>query len=466
MISTVLAVLDPSHRRRSPRPRPRTHVLPALAAAAAVAVAIAACGGSGSGGGAAGATSGHITLVVESGDGGDPGLLTGYAALNKAFEAQHPGVTIKFQTKNFTDLVNTLKLDLSGPNPPDVTQVNEGYDAGSMGPLVTDGLLLNLDSYATKYGWTSRQSPALLALDGRFSSNGKTFGSGPLYGICSTGAWVGLWVNTRVAHSLGITSPPATLAAFENDLAMAKAHGVVPLQFDAYQASWMLATLLLPGSPGLVGNVVGAKPGTTLTSPQVRSVAQTIQAWGNRGYFPPDWAANRTTGVFGTFLSGKSLFTLDGSWQVPLPSSAHAADFTMVPFPSGNGTAVATGDLDWSIPTGSKHQALAAQYIDFLTSVKSASTWVSTGAVPATLPTDVNTAIAAAHLSGPSKDALLGWQQIMANGTPVPFIDWATPTFLNTIQTTVAELGAGKITPQAFTAALQADYGPFAKTRG
>jgi raffinose/stachyose/melibiose transport system substrate-binding protein len=465
MISTRISALDTRHRRPPSTPRSRRRVLSALAAVGAAALAISACSGTSSSGGAAGATHGHITLVVQSGDGGNTGMLAGYAALNKQFEAQHPGVTIKFQVKDFTNLVNTIKLELSGTNPPDVTQVNEGYDSGSMGPLVTDHLLLNLNSYASKYGWNTRQSASLLAIDGRFSSNGQTFGTGPLYGICSNGAWVGLFENTRIAHSLGITSAPTTLAMLEHDLAVAKAHHFVPMAFNAFGSSWMLASLLLASSPQLVTNIVTAKPGITLESAQVRTAANTIRTWGARGYFPAGWAANRTSDSIGQFLGGKSLFTVDGSWNVPLPSSVPAADFTMIPFPTAGGSAVATGDLDWSIPTNSKHQALAAEYINFLTSAQSAATWVAHGVVPATVPNNLNSLMNSSHLTGPSKSAMLGWQQIMTTGTPVPYMDWATPTFLNTIQTAVTELGAGKISPTAFAAALQADWGPFAKSR-
>lgn len=467
MISTVTAVLGP-RRRRGSSPRPRTRAVPILAALAATALAITACSGGGSGAGAAGPTSGHITLVVQAISGG--GRVAAQKALDKAFEAKHPGVTIKLVTKSFTDLVSTAKLQLSGANPPDVTVVNQGYDAGSMGPLVADKLLLNLDSYAKKYNWAGRQPADLLALDGRFSSDGKKFGSGSLYGVSNTGAWLGLFVNTRVARSLGITDPPTTFAELEHDLAIAKAHGLVPLQFDTYESSWLLASLLLPDSPQLVRDVVDGKPGTTLESPQFRKAGETIKTWASKGYFPPGWAANKSSGVFGDFLRGKSLFTVDGSWELPLPSSAHATDFSMVPFPSKGGpatpSAVATGDTPWSIPAKSKHQALGAEYIDFITSTESATTLVSTGTVPATVPGDLNAAIKASHLSGPSKDAMLGWQQILGKGTPVPYIDWATPTFLNTIQTKVAEVGSNKITPPAFTTALQADYGPFAKSRG
>jgi raffinose/stachyose/melibiose transport system substrate-binding protein len=469
MISLLPDQQQRSHRRFTTRRRRRGTL--ALIAAAATALSVTACASSGASAGSAGPTSGHITLVVQSGDGGTPGLLNGYAALNKAFEASHPGVTIKFEVKSFSDLVNTLKLELSGSNPPDVTQVNQGY--GSMGELVTDHLLLNLDSYAAKYGWTSRQSPTLTALNGRFSANGETFGTGSLYGMAATGAWIGLFENTEIAHQLGITTAPTTLAGLEHDLATAKAHGVIPLQFggsDGNQSSWLLASLINAlDSPQLVFDVVNAKAGLTLTSPQFARVADTIKEWADKGYFTPGWAAYNDPNVFTQFIHGSGLFELDGSWNVPLPSPANPANFTMIPFPSVGGpaapAAIATGDMAWSIPTGSKHQALAAEYINFLTSAQSATTWISTGNVPDTLPANLHAAITATHLSGPSADALLGWQRILAKGTAVPYIDWATPTFLNTIMSTVSELAANKITPSAFTAALQADYGPFSSSR-
>jgi raffinose/stachyose/melibiose transport system substrate-binding protein len=240
------------------------------------------------------------------------------------------------------------------------------------------------------------------------------------------------------------------------------------MQFNAFGSSWLLATLLLSHSPQLDTDTVEAKPGTTMESSLMRTAASTIQTWGARGYFPAGWSANRTSDSIGQFLGGQGLFSIDGSWNIPFPSTVHASDFTMIPFPSATPgaapSAVATGDLDWSIPTNSKHQALAAEYIDFITSAKSAGTWTSLGVVPATVPSNLNAVMNASHLSGSTKDAMLGWQQVMTKGTPVPYMDWATPTFLSTIQTAVTEIGAGKVNPQGFTAALQGDYGAFVKS--
>jgi raffinose/stachyose/melibiose transport system substrate-binding protein len=451
----------------------RRRGLPVLLIAVATALGAAACGSSSAATPAAGPTSGQITLTVQNGDGGETALLAGYAKLNRAFEAQHPGVTIDFVTKNFTDLVNTLKLQLSGSNPPDLTQVNEGYS--SMGQLISDNLLLNLNSDATKYGWNSRQSTTLLAMDGRFSADGKTMGSGPLWGVAATGAWVGLFENTKVARSLGITAAPTTFAKLQNDLAIAKRHHVIPLQYgstDGGESAWLLATLLeAENSPQQLLNIVDAKAGTTMTSAPVLAVANTIKTWSDDGYFTPGWSAYSNSDVLSKFLAGQGLFDLNGSWNVPLPGKAAVTSkITMIPFPTVAGgttpSGVATGDLAWSIPAKSRHAALAAEYLNFITSAQSATTWISAGNVPATTPADLQAATSAAHLTGASADAVAGWQAILTKGTALPYVDWSTPTFYTTIQSSVEELAGNKITPAAFAAKLQADYGPFVKSLG
>jgi raffinose/stachyose/melibiose transport system substrate-binding protein len=78
--------------------------------------------------------------------------------LNAQFEKQYPNIKINRTAKSFTDLLATLKLAASGPNPPDVVEANNGYSA--MGPLVQAGLLMPLDAYSAKNKWTARASAA------------------------------------------------------------------------------------------------------------------------------------------------------------------------------------------------------------------------------------------------------------------------------------------------------------------
>jgi raffinose/stachyose/melibiose transport system substrate-binding protein len=463
---------DPVRQRASRRPaRRRRAAAAALAAPAALALLLSACGSSGSGSQGDAASPGHpVTLVVQCGDGGDTGLLAAYAALNKQFEAAHPGVHIKFVVKSFGDLIPTLKLQLSGGSGvPAVTQDNEGYS--SLGVLVTDHLVQSLDSIAAANHWTARQSPSLLALDGKFSSDGKHMGTGSLYGISATGTWIGLFENTAAARKLGIKSAPASFADLQHDLALAKSHGVLPLGYgasDQGESSWLLGEILMAqSSPQTLTGVVDAASSTLPAS--MTSAAQTLLNWQNAGYFTPSPSAYTSQDVFNKFLSGSSLFVLNGSWNVPLPgSAAKNKKFEMIPFPlTGGGkiAAIASGDLPWSIPAKSPQPKLAAQYINFITSPAADAAWIANGQVPASLAPGELKEVAKAHLSPASAQATAGWLDLVQKGTVVPYMDWATPTFLTTIGSAAESLVAGKVSPASFMSKLQADYGPFTTQR-
>jgi raffinose/stachyose/melibiose transport system substrate-binding protein len=409
------------------------------------------------------------TLWVQSGDGGSDALLKGYAELNKKFEAANPGVTVKFTVKNFNDLVNTLKLQLSGSDVPDVTQVNQGY--GSLGQLVTDKLVSSLDDAATAGKWSTRQSDSLLALDGKFSPDGKTMGSGSLYGVAATGAWVGLFMNTDQATKLGISGPPATFADLEADLAKAKAGGVTPMMYgtsDGGEPIWLTAELLIAqGKPQLLTDIVNGTDPTL--PPQTLTAAQTLKKWADAGYFTKGADAFSSNDVIGKFAKGEGLFALNGSWNVfSSKTPADAAKFKLVAFPlaaAGDAAAIATGDLPWSIPAKGKHAALAAKYIDFITDPANNGPWIANGQVPASVSGTEADDVKTNNIVGVSADAILNWGALQKGGTTLPFPDWATPTFYDTISKSAQALAAGKLAPDAFVAALQKDYGAFTTKR-
>ena len=97
------------------------------------------------------------------------------------------------------DLIKTVKLAASGPKAPDVVQANQGRPI--MGEMVKAGLLSPVTDYAKTYGWDARYSPMLLDLN-KFSSDGKEFGSGDLYGLSQMGEIVGVFYNkTMVADA-------------------------------------------------------------------------------------------------------------------------------------------------------------------------------------------------------------------------------------------------------------------------
>jgi raffinose/stachyose/melibiose transport system substrate-binding protein len=47
----------------------------------------------------------------------------------------------------------------------------------------------------------------------------------------------------------------------------------------------------------------------------------------------------------------------------------------------------------------------------------------------------------------------------------VPYEDWATPTFYDTLTAAIQELMADRITPQEFVSKVQQDYADFQSSR-
>ncbi|MDT4914642.1 MAG: raffinose/stachyose/melibiose transport system substrate-binding protein [Pseudonocardiales bacterium] len=442
----------------------RTRVRAFLGLAAAAGLVLTGCSSGSSG------KSGSMTLVVQNGAGGATGLLAAYAKLNKEFEAAHAGVKIKFVTKSFDEVVSTAKLQLSGANPPDVTQTNQGYQA--MGTFVKAGLLTNLDSYATKYDWVSRQSSKLLELNGHFSKDGVKMGEGPLWGISVTNAWIGLLMNMDIASQLGISGPPATFADLEKDLEAAKQKGLVPFQFGSSNGempAWLLSELILAkGGPAAVNDIVFHRNDPTFKSPTAVWAAQTLKSWASKGYFTPDYTAYKTDEAYSKFASGKGLFDLAGSWLMPIPGTPEQTKkFKMVVFPSISGdgpNAVAAGDMPWTIPAHSKHHDMAAEYINFISSEKSADALLASGNMPSFAPGDLNAALNNAKLPSPSQDAIKNGLSVIKSGSPVPFIDWGAPDLYDAIKSSFESLASGSMSVDSFLSKLQDAYGPYVKS--
>ena len=138
------------------------------------------------------AKAGKVTLTVWDQEvrGGQNAEIT---KLNREFEAKYPNVTIKRTSKSFSDLKTTLKLALSGNNPPDVVEANQGYpDMVSFvkaGLLAPAGLLrrgLRLDHALPVHAPGAQQGSARTR---------HHFGEGQLYGLSQIGEYVGVYYN-------------------------------------------------------------------------------------------------------------------------------------------------------------------------------------------------------------------------------------------------------------------------------
>ena len=374
--------------------------------------------------------------------------------LNDEFQAKYPNVTIKRVAKSFTDLNTTLKLAVSSDDAPDVVQANQGR--GVMGTLVKGGLLRPLDEYAEAYGWADRYAPVLLDLN-RFSSDGETFGDGDLYGISQMGEIVGLFYNRDK-----VPEPPRTFAELEEQLAAAKRQGDVPISFGNLD-KWpgiheFQAVQNMFAAPDDIRNFVFGREGATFATPENDEAAAKLQQWAEDGYFTKDFNGVGYDPAYQQFARGAGPFLIAGTWLLRdlTDMMGGKLGFMLVP-PSDEerGPQALGGEsLPFAVTAKSANPDVAAAYIDFLTDANAADVLVETGNLPA-MPASAQPQGAA------GEDIFEAWRTLADADGIVPYLDYATPTFYDTITAGVQQLMAGRESPSEFTETLQEDFEKF-----
>ena len=377
--------------------------------------------------------------------------------LNEAFMSTYPNVKIKRVAKSFTNLNTTLKLAVSGPNAPDIVEANQGRQV--MGQLVKGGLLKPLDAYADAYGWNDRWSKTLLDLN-KFSSDGKQFGSGDLYGVSQQGEIVGVFYNRDMVKTV-----PKTFEEFESMLAAAKKKGQTPISFgnlDKFGGIHEFQTVQNQfANKDATRNFVFAKDGASFDTSENKEAATTLQDWAKKGYFTKDFNGTGYDPAWQQFTKGKGPFTIAGTWITSdaLTALGDKLGFFLMPGKEAGAEPVSLGgeSLPWAITAKSKNADVAAAYIDFLTNSEAADVQVETDNLPATQPTTEPSAPV-------QKEIFAAWKQLNDTDGLTPYMDYATPTFYDDFSGAVQKLLAGKTSPDAFTKSVQEDYAKFADT--
>ncbi len=430
---------------------------------------LAACGTGAGGGGetaqrqdAAVSDDTPVTLNIVSAEGGATTRLKAYEEINAAFTKRHPNVTIKQTEKSFSDLLTTIKLQLSDESPIDVVQTNQGYY--TMGALVKAKLLRPLDPYVEKHGWAERQPASLLAMT-RMSEDGTHLGQGNLYGIAATGDAVGVYYNKRKLEQLGLERP-RTFAEFERALAAAKAAGETPIKFgnlDKWPGVNEWQTLLNAQMPSEQVRSLIFGTGGDFTSQPVSSSVARMQEWVKKGYFEKDVNGISYDDAWKGFAKGDGLFLISGTWlnsDLEKEMGDRAGFFLAPGADEGTTATTASGGFPWGIPSKSKYPDVAASYIDFVTGPEAARIFLSHGDVPALAPGDEG-----AKAGGLTADAIGAWRTLKEQDQFIPYVDWATPTMNETMTGAIQQAMALKVSPQEFTRTLQQDYAKFTQKR-
>ncbi len=380
--------------------------------------------------------------------------------LNAEFEAANPGVKIERVVKTLDDLKVTLKLALAEENGPDVAQVNQGRS--DMGAMVEAGLLLPLNDYAAAYNWSERFS-ASVASRNSFTEDGKTFGSGNLYGVSPTAEVVGVYYNKTLFDANGWTVP-TTFAEFEALLETIKAAGVTPISFgslDGWNAIHEFSAVQhLLVSLDYINNFVYGVNDVSFDIPENQQAAAVMQDWVAKGYFTDGFAGIGYDDSNKTFKAGDGAMTITGSWLTGelLTETDQEFGFFLLPGnPDQTRLAIGGVGVPYSIRKTTANPDLAAKYLDWMISPRAAELWAGVGMLPA-MPMAEDASVEASPLF---TDTMVAWNTVNQENAVGHYIDWATPTFYDTIVAELQKIFGNVSTPAEFTAAVQEDYASF-----
>jgi len=286
--------------------------------------------------------------------------------LSAEFTKEYPNVTWNISQDQFANLITSAPLLLASDNPPDLLRLP------TMVSYAKDGLLMNLDTYATEFGWD--KWPMAQINQNRLASDG-TRGSGTLYAWGLNYSLTGVFYNKKLAAQIGMTQPPQTLADLESLLAKAKAAGLLPImQWGSAKSGMGLAFPLqaLMASVGPtqpINDWIFQKKGATIDTPSNLVAAQDLQQWIKNGYFPPDINAIEYTDSNARFVKGEGVFTFNGDWENAdydknMPDNV--GFFLMPPAQAGDNPAAMSSPLTYGIAAKAKHADCAAFFLNWV----------------------------------------------------------------------------------------------------
>ena len=379
-------------------------------------------------------------------------------ALIAAFEEKYPNIKVNRTSQSFDDLKAQVSLALSGNDVPDVVQVNNAR--GDMGQFVAAGQLLDLSPYAAQYGWEDR-FPASVLGKVRYSADATTFGEGNLYGLPQTGEIVGLFYSQSKLDELGATAP-TTWEEYLELLDRAKSAGEQPMvlgNIDQWPALHVFGPLQAHYvDPATIVTLGMGNEGASWTDEANTAAMEQFARWGTEGYFGTSPNGLDYDVAWNEFTEGTGVFLPGGSWLATDMEAVMGEDLRfMAPPPAVDGKLATTGGtgIPFSIPAKAANVEAAAAYIDFITSDEAMQIIADNGGMPVLRTAEL------APESGVQKDIYEAFDTVSSEGTLLPYLDYATPSFADTAGAGLQEVLGGQKPADGVLADFEADYQAF-----
>jgi multiple sugar transport system substrate-binding protein len=316
-----------------------------LAAVLVAACAVAGCSSSGG-------TTSSKTTITEEDYFNTPGQIAALAAYSKAFEAKHPGVTVKRQYVPFANLDTKLLTQAAGQDLPNLLAVDNPF----VSTMISTGQVVpisDLSGFSTK-GYF----PAVI----KEGLSGGKYYSLPVAGANS----IALIYNIAMFKAAHLT-PPKTWADLVSDAKAltTPAHYGIALTCEAAEdTTWQWEPFFWSnGGNSTFSNVSGA-PGV-----QALTLWRKLISDGSASKSCLNWS--QTPAASTQFIDGKAAMMVNGPWNFPTMNQAklfYGKQFGIVPVPTqaaGQHVVVPLGGEDWMISKsgGSAAQQLAFDYI-------------------------------------------------------------------------------------------------------
>lgn len=400
---------------------------------------------------------GEITLVVwdqEIRGSQDEAL----KVLNEAFTELYPNITIDRSSQSTDDLKAQTQLALSGSNVPDVVQVNNSR--GDMGQFVTASQLTDLTPYIAEYGWDER-FPASVLSKMSYSADGTTFGEGNLYGVPQTGEIVGVYYSKSKLDELGL-SVPETWEEYFDALDVAMDAGEQPMvlgNIDQWPALHVFGPLQAHYvEPATIVTLGMGNAGATWTDEANTAAMEQFATWGAEGYFGTSPNGTDYDAAWNDFTQGTGVFLPAGSWLAADMEAIMGDDLGFfAPPPAVNGELATTGGtgIPWSIPANAANVEAAVAYLDFITSDEAMQLIAENDGFPVLNASDLGPG------SGVRQEIFDAFDQVSQEGTLLPYLDYATPSFYDTSAQGLQEALGGQKSAEEVLQDFEDDYSAF-----
>ncbi|MGW3662923.1 extracellular solute-binding protein [Streptomyces sp. NPDC005141] len=413
-----------------------------VAAALAGALLATSCGGSDGG------SSDGRTLKLWHYEGPDSAMGVAWKAAIKEFEAQHPGVQVKFEEKGFEQIQKTAPMVLNSNDAPDLMEYNKGN--ATAGLLSKQGLLTDLTAEVTERGWDKKISGGVRTIS-QYDTNG-VMGSGKWYGVPDYAEYTMVYYNKDLFKKYGIAEP-GTLGELTTAMDKFVAKGITPLanagaEYMAQQYLYQLA--LSKADRSWVDTYELYQGKADFHDTAWTYAATTFADWVKKGYIGKKSSGLKAEDAGVSFIQGKSPILFSGSWWYGRFKTENTFDWGTFLWPESNLTLGSGGNL-WVVPKGAKNKDLAYDFIDITLSKKIQNLLGNQGGVPV--------AADPAAITDPRAKTLIADFNALSGKDGLAFYpDWPVAGFYDVLVSETQKLITGNEKPDAYLSALQKAY--------